>query len=250
MKRILFLFFLSFSLLLTGCLETTQEITINSDGSGVLNNTSDLSGLISLIKQMSDKDGEKMDEGAIDTSLALSSQADSIVNITPEEKEMIKKGTLLLNMNLKDGKFSTGIKFPFNSTFEIQGYNDLTSKIMYETIKKQLSGSPMPGLEDMPPFTSIEDYFTTSFSNGRMVKTLNREKYASAGNDEFLKAMKESASMGLPMTATYIINLPRKAKKAEGKSIKLSEDQKKITIVADIDDFFDDPSKLEFNIEY
>jgi len=36
----------------------------------------------------------------------------------------------------------------------------------------------------------------------------------------------------------------------EGKGIKLSEDKKTITISSDLDDFFDDPSKLEYRIEY
>jgi hypothetical protein len=105
-------------------------------------------------------------------------------------------------------------------------------------------------MEDMPSPTSIEDYFTTSFSKGLLIKTLNKEKYAGVQNDEYLKGMKESAGMGMPMTTTYIINLPRPAKKTEGKNVKLSDDKKKVTIETDIDDFFDDPSKLEFRIEY
>ncbi|MBK5269911.1 MAG: hypothetical protein JJE22_02745 [Bacteroidia bacterium] len=248
MKKNFFLFSLSLSLLLTGCLETTQEITINADGSGMLTNTNDMSALMSMIKQVAGKEGAKFDDGAIDTTLSLSSQADSIVNVTPEEKEMIKKGSLILKM--KEDAFIIGIKFPFASMSEINVYNDLTNKIMYETIKNELGNTEMAGLEDMPPPTSIEDYFTTSFSSGSLVKTLNKEKYAKIADDEFLKGMKESATMGLPMTATYIINLPKPAKIAEGKNLKLSEDKKRVTIVANIDDFYDDPTKLEYKIEY
>jgi hypothetical protein len=105
-------------------------------------------------------------------------------------------------------------------------------------------------MEDMPTPTSIEDYFTTSFSKGLLLKKLNKEKYAGADKDEYLKGMKESAGMGMPMTTTYIINLPRPAKKVEGKNVKLSDDKKKVTVATDIDDFFDDPSKFEFRIEY
>ena len=56
--------------------------------------------------------------------------------------------------------------------------------------------------------------------------------------------------MGLSMKATSVINLPRPAQKAEGKGIKLSEDKKKVTITADLDDFFADPAKLEYKIKY
>jgi len=248
MKSIFFLLILSLSFILTGCLETTQEVTINADGSGMLININDMSSLIGMIKQMAGKDAEGMDDKAIDTTLSLSSYSDSVINITPEEKEMINKGTLILNM--QESKFIVGIKFPFTTPSEINAYNKLTNKIMYETIKNELGSSEMAGLGDMPAPTSIEDYFTTSFSKNLLVKTLNKEKYATVENDEFLKGIKESAAMGLPMTATYIFNLPKPAKKAEGKNVKLSEDKMKVTVVADIDDFFNDPSKLEFSIKY
>jgi hypothetical protein len=246
-------FFLLFFLLatfLTGCLETTQEITLNNDGSGVVSNLNDMSGLIGLISQMGLKDSAKLNDAAIDTTIALSNEADSLQNITPQEKELVKKGTLMLKMNMKESKFVTGMKFPFTKPSEIKAYNELTNKLMFETLKKQMGSSPMAGLEDMPAPSSLDDYFTTSFSNGILVKTLNKEKFAGVQNDEFLKAMKQSADMGLPMTATYIINLPRPAKKAEGKNVKLSDDRKKVTVVVDIDDFFDDPTKLEYRIEY
>jgi hypothetical protein len=81
-------------------------------------------------------------------------------------------------------------------------------------------------------------------------KTLNIEKYAGASGDESMKALKQMSGMGSPITSNYIINLPRPAKKAEGKAIKLSADKKKATLTVTSDDFFDDPSKFEYRIEY
>ena len=235
---------------LSGCFETTQEINLNEDGSGTLSTTNDMSSIIGLMKQMDSKEASKIGEATIDTTIALSTQADSIENLTPGEKELLKKGTMHVNMNLKDEKFSTNISFPFKSPSEIKKYNELTNKVMGQTLKEQLGDSPIPGMEDMPEPTSVEDYFTMSFSKGLLVKKLNKEKYAGVENDKYLKGMKESAGMGMPMTTTYIINLPRPAKKTEGKGIKLSPDKKKVTIESDIDDFFDDPAKIEFRIEY
>jgi len=238
------------TLFLVGCLETTQEISLNNDGSGTLNTTNDMSAIIGLVKQMGSKETDKIGDQAIDTTIALSTQADSIGNLTPEEKNLLKKGTMHVNLNLKDEKFSTSITFPFTSPVEIKKYNQLTDKVMEEVLRNQLGDSPVPGMEEMPSPTSIDDYFTLSFSKGLLVKTLNKEKYADAANDKYLNGMKESAGMGMPMTTTYIINLPRPAKKAEGKNVKLSADKKKVTIETDIDDFFDDTAKFEFRIEY
>lgn len=102
----------------------------------------------------------------------------------------------------------------------------------------------------MPETSSFDDYYKYEFSEGELTRKLDKDKYAGVESDEFLKGMKEASSMGLSMKATYVINLPRPAQKAEGKSIKLSEDKKKVTITADLDDFFADPAKLEYKIKY
>ena len=62
--------------------------------------------------------------------------------------------------------------------------------------------------------------------------------------------MREAGTMGLEIKSNYIINLPRPAKSAEGKGVKLSDDKKKVTINVTLDDFFDNPSLLEYVIKY
>ena len=115
--------FVCCTLLLSGCFETTQEINLNEDGSGTLSNTNDMSALAGLAKQMGGKEVEKMDNEVIDTTMALSSQVDSIKGLTSEEKELMKRGTMHVNMNLKDDKFITTMMFPFASPAEIKVYN-------------------------------------------------------------------------------------------------------------------------------
>jgi hypothetical protein len=65
-----------------------------------------------------------------------------------------------------------------------------------------------------------------------------------------MQSLKQMSSMGSPINVNYIINLPRPAKKAEGKALKLSDDKKKVTVSVTSDDFFEDPSKFEYKIEY
>ena len=251
MKKIVFSLLICGSLLLTSCLESTQEITLNDDGSGTVSNTNDMSVLIGLVKQMgAGQELEKAGDQKIDSSFSLAAGADSIPNLTPEEKELVKKGTANIIMNLKEEKFVTNIKFPFSSASEIQACNKLSGKILAETMKSQMgAGMPMGGGE-MPEASSLDDYYTYEFSNGELKRKLNKEKYAGAADDEYLKGIKEAGSMGLEMKANYIINLPRPAKEAEGKGLKLSDDKKKVTISVSIDDFFEDPSLLEFKIKY
>lgn len=239
------------TLLLSGCLETTQEITLNEDGSGIISNTNDMSALIALAKQMgAGAEMEKSPQQVIDSIISMQEGADSIPNLNPEEKEMARKGTLRINMNLKDEKFFTNMAFPFSSVSQIPALNKLSGKILTETMKEQMSeGAPMP-TDQMPEPSSFDDYYDFEFSNGELTRKVNKEKYAGVENDEFFKGIKQAAAMGLVMKATYIVNLPRPATKAEGKNVKLSEDKKKITITANIDEFFEDAASLEFKIKY
>ena len=118
------------------------------------------------------------------------------------------------------------------------------------SMKDKMPGGMPMGSDAMPPPSSFDDYYTLEFSNGELKKKLNKEKYANVDKDEFLNGMKQAAAMGIPVTNTYIINLPRPAEKAEGKNVKLSEDKMKVTISSTMDDFYDNPEKLEFKIKY
>lgn len=235
---------------LTGCFETTQEITLNDDGSGTLINSNDMSQLIAVAKQMGGGDMEKMPQEKLDSTFSLAMGADSIPNLTPSEIELVKRGSLHINMDMKAEKFVTQLSFPFRNPAEIVTYNTLSGKIMSETMKDQLGKGSLPSSDESPASSSFDDYYTYEFSNGELKRKLNKEKYATLDNDEYLKGMKDAGGMGMKMKANYIINLPRAAKEVEGKGVKLSNDKKQVTISLDIDDFFTDPSLLEFKIKY
>ncbi len=239
------------AMVLTGCLETVQEITLKNDGSGTVSNTNDMSALIGLVKQMGGgAELEKAGDKNIDSTVLLVNQADSIPNLSTDEKELARKGTLRINANLKEEKFLTNLFFPFSSPSQIPAFNKLSGKIMAEVMKDKLAeGSPMSS-DQMPEPSSFDDYYKMEFSDGELTKKVDKDKYAGVESDEYLKGIRESASMGLVMKANYIINLPRPATKAEGKNVKLSDDKMKVTISASIEDFFEDPSALEFKIKY
>ncbi len=124
MKKLLFPVILLTAIILTGCYESTQEITLNEDGTGTVSNTNDMSALISMAKQMggAEKMGEAGDQ-KIDSTFALGKEADSIPGLSLEEKEMARKGTANITLNLKDEKFITKLNFPFSNPSEIGTLN-------------------------------------------------------------------------------------------------------------------------------
>jgi hypothetical protein len=165
----------------------------------------------------------------------------------------VKKGVLGLVMNLKEEKMVTKLEFPFANASQIKKLDEVSAKVMQQAMQKQASageeGAPaIP--EDQMPKATIDDYFTVTYEKGLIQRKHIPEKYAKVGEDQGMQALKEVAAQGMPINTTLIYNLPKPAKKVEGKNAKLSDDKKKVTITSSIDDFFDDITKLEFKVEY
>ncbi len=238
------------TLFLSGCLETVQEVTLNDDGSGTYVNTNDMGKILTVAKNMGGASTDKIPQQAVDTSFSFASVADSMTNLSMEEKELMNKGSIHIKMNMEKEQFLTTMSFPFSTLNDIQKFNKLSGKMMMESLKGQMPAEMPMGDEGMPEPSTFDDYYTLEFSNGEIQKKLNKEKYANAESDKYLNGLKQASAMGLPVVSTFIINLPRPAEKAEGKNVKLSEDKKKVTITSTMDDFYDNPESLEFKIKY
>ena len=98
--------------------------------------------------------------------------------------------------------------------------------------------------------SSVNDYYITEYQNGKLSRKVNKAKLANLENDKGMSSLKEMSGMGVNPNMKTVIKLPKPAKKAEGKGIKLSDDKKTITIESTMDDFFEDASLLEYEIEY
>ncbi|HEY0434704.1 MAG TPA: hypothetical protein VGC95_12590, partial [Chitinophagaceae bacterium] len=80
MKKIVYLLFFALVLMISGCFETTEDVTIAKDGSGVLTHTIDLSNLVGLLKQMGGDEMKKMSNA--DTTIQLAGLTDSVAGFT------------------------------------------------------------------------------------------------------------------------------------------------------------------------
>jgi hypothetical protein len=252
MKHILKGLVLLVTISLAGCLDTVQEITLQADGSGTMVNTTDMSATMAMAKQFGGNEMKELEKMEMDTVIMLSDMVDAMPDITAEEKAMLKDGTMRIRMNFKDEIFILGISNPFKNTGDVTKLNNITSKIFDQAMEQQMQAqSNLPGMdENTPKASSMDDYFETEFKKGKMVKTLNKAKYANANQDEYLKGMLDASGFGSPMKSTLVINLPTPLKKATGKNLAISDDKKKVTIATTIEDFYDSPEKMEFSIEY
>jgi len=261
MKKILLLVCLFISTFFTGCFETTQELTIKEDSSGEISSKIDMSNAISMLTQMGGTDKEKL---IYDTTVAFTSILDSVDGLTADDKKLLEKGVIIVNINTDETKLFLTTKIPFRNMEDMiklksvmekwsksGGMSKVASKAFGET----------PGMDEMgmdagksggdDPFSSLaENYFNVEYKKGKIIRSLLKEKYAKVNEDEGLSKMKEMGEMGMPVKSNFVINLPRPAKSVTGKNVKLSDDKKKVTIENTLDELYEDPSKYEFTIEY
>jgi hypothetical protein len=270
MKKLPCLFTIAALFVLSGCFDTIQESTINDDGSGVFVSTMDMGKLLGMVKMVAGEKDEmkEMDKMKKDTTIYLKDIRDSVKNLSEAEKKLMDKGSLKVIMNMPDEIFSMSFSFPYSQPADLATINGLLKKTKQNVMADQmdkLMGGDTSGtdkkdamehnllLGDMKPdsnISEVDDYYKYEYKKGKISKKLIKEKYAHVENDKTLASLKEMNQMGISSTMKTIFNLPKPAKKAEGKGVKLSSDRKKVTIEGSLDDFFEDASYFEYEIEY
>jgi hypothetical protein len=257
MKKIYFLlcavlFFAS------GCFSTTEDFTIEANGSGVYNMKMDMSGMFDMIDAMKDMAGEELDSSErdmglaaldqrMDTTIKLGTFTDTSSSLTAEEKSLMKDATMHMVMNKAQNKFVMDFHFPYSKLTDITKIMALSQKngnIMGKVLGGSEGSTTMP---ETPEFGSIFDY---TFKDGLLEKKLNAEAYKQLKESPQFGQISGAQSMLSEATMNSVIRLPRKAKKWEGTGVKLSDDGKTVTINGAFTDIFDNPNALTFRIEY
>ena len=268
MKKISWLVCLLMLVGFSGCFDTVDELTIADNGSGTFVNTLDMGKIFGLAKTMGGgtEEMKEFEKLKADTVINLKDLKDSLKNLNDAEKKIAATGTLRVQIDAKEDKMNFIFTFPFSNTSGIAPIQNILKKAKTDVIENIMSkltgeeGKKKNGLldgdeddTDMQPEemgASLDQYYATLYEKGKFTRKLNKEKYATVSDDKMLKSLQEMAQMGMSVNMKTIINLPKPAKKAEGKGVKLSEDKKKITMEGTLDDFFEDGSYFEYNIEF
>jgi hypothetical protein len=265
MKKINWLIVLGVLFISAGCFDTVEEISMDDKGGGVFVSTADMSSLMGMIKAFA---GDKLKNDSLtddkkmkmDTLINLKDMKDSLGNLNADEKKLLEKATLKINMDIEGEKFTITFTFPYSRPADIVTIGGILKKTKNKLFTKQLDkmnpeGKDNPtremiGLDEEGNSFEVSDYFIQSYKYGYLSKKLNREMYAHVNSDSSLNGLKQMSQMGFNSSLKTIINLPKPAKKVGGRGVKLSDDRKKITIEGTIDDFFEDASLFEYEIEY
>lgn len=257
----------SLALMISGCLEIEESINLNDDGSGTLEIKTDMSELMAMLAMMGADKGDKINK---DTVIAYKSYLDTAQSLTEAEKKLLHNATWTIKMNSDEGIMFMTLKAPFKNPGEVNQIMAVLQKwdnvdIMGEAMKGLAPDNSTGGGMGMGEMGGgkkstgdmTKDYFFTKWEKGKLSKKLDAEKYKKIGKDEGLNSFKQMGEMAPgggdileKITVVTKFVLPKPAKKAEGKNIKLSTDKKTITISSPVSDIYTHPKNFEYEIEY
>jgi hypothetical protein len=257
MKKITFCF-IAITFILTGCLDTVEELTIAQDGTGIYKSTMDMSGMFDMIEMMAAMDTsansqlKKLSEKDIDSVLNMRSITDTASDLTEDQKNLFRDATMNITMKQKDKLFKMGMTYPFKKVEDVQKIMELneSGKGVGLFGKEGKSNAALPGAEEKGDVPSINKYYDMTIKNGLIERKASEEKLASLKNDDKLKDMKGVEDMMGAITFKTVIHLPKAATKAEGEKVALSADRTTVTIKSSLMDLFDNPKSLNFRVEY
>jgi len=257
MKKIASFLIALFAIILTGCLDTVEELTIAPDGSGTYASTMDMSGMFDMIEMMAAMDTsansqlKKLSDKDMDSVISMRSFTDTSSSLTPEQKKLFQDAKMRITMKQKEKLFKMGMTYPFKKLEDVQkimALNDEGKGV--GLFGKGGQENAIGALNDKGGFPSIGNYYDMTIKNGLIERKVNEGKLAELKKDEKFSEMKNAGDMMGTITFSTVIHLPKPASTVEGEKVKLSADKKTVTVKSSLIDLFENPKSLGFKIVY
>lgn len=260
MKKLFFPFVLACSLFLASCFDVQETYTLKTDGSYEVKYDMDMSGLMKMASSFtpdSVKQSDKAKGEVKDTTFNLgSAMPDSIrKKFNAQELGLLQQTDMDMKMDMPNsimqiavankGKSLDEMNYFFKNFGRLMKRADIDRKIG----NKNFQSDDTDRGDSKSPFENNEfDYKVTATSFERKTKAdyLNAE-----GEGEQLKAsLKMFKAMGLKLTNTIVINLPRPAKSVNDPKAVLSADKKQVKLSMDMFENLENPKELHLLVNY
>jgi hypothetical protein len=259
MKFLKFLLPLSLVCCFAGCLDIDENVQVNKDGSGKWAVNTDMSQMIDLLQTYMGKD-EMAKKGMqkMDTTIYMKDLVDTLSSLSPDKKALLRSGSIHIKLDVDAKVFTTHMSFPFTDQASLEKlYSAMNDGSMSSTrlLKGLTPGGDQPGQPDQasgggPDIGQFNNVYDFTCKDGLMARHLNQEKWKALMNDPQMAQIKQASQMGMDISYTTVIQVPRPIKKVDNPLAKLSEDKKTVTIKYNLMDMFDHPEQFSYNIEY
>lgn len=263
-KSLLFISCILFTaVFLVGCLDSEEDVTINTNGSGVYKNTIDMSGLFDVMQMAAAMDTsansqlKELGDKNIDSTILIGAFTDTSTTLTAEEKALLHDGTMHMTINQKDKVFKIVLNYPFKKMEDIQrimqlqqsgkGFNPMSKAMSNPALQEMENGDDNKG-GGLP---SADQFTQMNFKNGLIERKVDEKKIDSLKNSDQFSQMQGGGEMLLSgITFTTTIHLPKAAKSSSGSNLTLSDDKKTVRLKYTLQDMIKTPKALEFKVEY
>lgn len=246
------------TLFLLGCAEINEEIVLNENGSGTYVTKTDLSQMIEMMQSFG---GDEMNkEGldkVIDTVLSMKSFADTSTNMSAEQKLLMSRGKMRLQMNIKEKIFKIDTDFPFSSYNDLQlllsgagGMSNLSGAMKKIFDKGASENTNQPDSPIDPGLDQISSIFDIVVKNGSISKKVNQEKFKLLMEKPEMAQMGQLTGAGIEILTSTVIKLPRPVISSDNLLLKLSDDKKTVTLKYNLLELFESPDKFSYTITY
>ncbi|MFM9909291.1 MAG: hypothetical protein ACKVOW_08080 [Chitinophagaceae bacterium] len=246
------------TLFLLGCAEINEEIVLNENGTGTYVTKTDLSQMIEMMQSFG---GDEMNkEGldkVIDTVLSMKSFADTSSNMSAEQKQLMSRGKMRLQMNMKEKIFKIDTDFPFSSYNDLQlllagagGMSNLSGAMKKIFDKGATENTNLPDSPIDPGLDQISSIFDVVVKNGSISKKVNQEKFKVLMEKPEMAQMGQLTGAGIEILTSTVIKLPRPVINADNILLKLSDDKKTVTLKYNMLELFESPDKFSYTITY
>jgi hypothetical protein len=257
MKQFFAVLLLTASVLLTGCLDIVEDMTIQANGSGTYKTTMDMSGMMEMIEMMAamDTSAKKSEQELfskdMDTTILMKDFSDTASNLTAEQKRFFGKGKMNLKMSKQERKFILAMDFPFSTPEEMETLAKMTEGGKgFSMLGKAQNNSILGSATDEAGLPSMDGLFDVQYRKGLLERKINPAKLTAFQKNDKVKEMEQAGEMLEQMKMQTVIHLPAPAKKVTGEKVKLSDDRKTITIQTSFYDLFKNPSAMAYRVEY
>lgn len=259
-KNKLLLLLILTSFIFTGCFETTEDLTINENGSGVYKLDMDFTGLFDMMDAMKAADTTGNATSGFpkerrDTTLYLRRFTDTAASLTAEQKALYQNVSMRLLMDAAAKEFKAGINMPFQKIGDVEKLMKLVSSQKESGVLRKLfmQGQPMSheesdGNVNLP---DMNGYYDMTITKGVVARSLNKAKYDSlmqSFSGELSSAQMEDMLAGVKLNT--LIHLPHAAKKITGAAVVASDDKKTIRLTGSMSALFKNPQAFSYRIEY
>ena len=254
MKTFRFILLAFSCLVLTSCLEITEETTISENGSGQYVTAMDLGQLVDMMQAMGGEEFDKRKDEKIDSIIYLKDVVDTAKNLTQEQKDLLRPGSVSVKLDLTQKIFKLEMKLPFKSLADLQKVNEALGKgkfgfgsIAGDMMNEKKGDKNGDSGSDIEKLLSV---FDTEIKDGSIKRKLNEAKHKMLNDDPKMAEIKQGAEMGIEVTQSTVYKLPRPVKKVSNNKATISDDKKTVTLKTNLMEIFEKPEQFEFKIEY